>query len=385
METKKTARFAMTREQALKTQPISVEFCRDQNRRGIQVRATSLKPAFLDRFLQWSKSLALLLCLLLSASSAVATAADRAGYAGLEFFGSSQISRVELDKTLRLKPGATVENGEKALMRLLVDLEKRHLKTNSELIPAGEGNYFIVVDVVDAGLSDKLPTRRLANPHHIALKNEKPFQLLAELRARLTKLQEEGRPASEDYKEGLRYFSDVPATRIAERIIQEMDGQERGVYTLLGTDPNGQRRADAIDLLNWTYDYENNCRALILALDDSDALVRAAAAKYFWSHINLLPENFPYDALCEALSRQLSRPSYHDRVRAMAALTALAKHDSDSISSIKTFDEERLKEIAGNSIIPNVQKMASTLLAGTANPPPIKRVKRRPVDVGTGF
>ena len=313
-------------------------------------------------------------------------AADKAGYAGLEYFPSSQLSRIELDKFLRLKVGASGESGVKALLRLQEDLARKNVKTNSEIVPGEDGNFYICVDVIETGLSNVLPTRKLENPHHIVLKNEKPYQLLEELRARLSKLQDEGRAASEDYQNGIRFYSDVPATRIAERIVQEMQGQERGIYKILAVDPNGERRADGIELLNWTPPVQQNCHMLIYALDDSDIKVRAAAAKYLWSHLNAVDENFPYDELVEALSRQLSRPSYHDRVRAMAAMIALCKHDSDSITAIKTFSEGRLKEIAANTIIPNVKKQTEQLLAACANPPAIKRIRRPSAEeLGPGF
>lgn len=302
-----------------------------------------------------------------------AVAADRPGFAGIEFFGSSQTSRVELDRILRLKPGASFESGQKAFARLQEELAKKNVKANTELVPGDGGNYYITIDVVDSGLNSALPNRRLENAHHINLKNEKPFGLLVELRSRLAKVQDEGRPASETYQQGIRYFSDIPATRIAERLVQEMEGQEKGIYNILSTDPNGERRSDAVELLNWTGSTVANCYQLIPALDDSDVRVRSAAAKYLWSHIADLPNDFPYPDLAEALSRQLSRPSYHDRVRSMAALIQLAKRDSDSITAIKTYDEAKLKEIANGSVIPSVQQLAEQLVKGVANPPALEK------------
>lgn len=315
-----------------------------------------------------------------------AIAAEKPGYAGLEFFGSSQLSRIELDKILRLKPGATYEQGEKAYTRLNEDLDKRNIKSSIEIVPHEGGNYFISVDVIDSGQSGALPTRKLQNAHHINLNNEKPFELLNELRIRLEKVQAEGRPASEEYQQGVRFYSDIPATRISEKLIQEMEGQERGIYKILSTDPNGERRADAVELLNWTAPYADNCLQLIAALDDSDARVRTQAAKYIWSHAAGLPDDFPFTELVEALSRQITRPSYHDRIRSMAALLAVAKRDSDSISTIKSFDESKLKEISQSSVIPAVQKMAQVLLSACANPPPIQRKSRNVPAAGTtGF
>lgn len=308
------------------------------------------------------------------------------GYEGLEFLGSSLISRLELEKILHLRPGATLEAGEKALAKLKLDLEQRHVKANAEIVPDGD-SFFVAVDVIETGFNNTFSNRHLDNPRHISIPNEKVFSLLEELKARLQKLADEGRPSSESYQNGIKCFSDVASMRTSELIAQELAEQRPYLLRILATDPNGERRAQTAELLNWTPELASNCAVLIPALDDSDMRVRMAAAKYIWARVSLLPDDFPYDELIEALSRQLSRPSHHDRIRAMAALLAIAKRDSDSISAIKTFDEAKLKEIGDNSVVPSVQNFAKQLLQITANPPPIRRVKRGPSheDPGTGF
>lgn len=312
-------------------------------------------------------------------------AADRGGgYAGVEFLGSSLISRPEIDRALRLRPGASYENTIKAVDRLKLELDKKLVKANVDIIPAG-AEFFVSVDVIDTGLA-ALPNRHLEDPHHIGLPNEKPFVVLEELRTRLQKLDAEGRTASESYQNGFKIYSDFACTRIGERLSHELEGQSPYLFRILASDPNNERRAAVVEMLNWAVDPVKNCQALIPALDDSDAGVRMGAAKYIWARVGLLPDNFPFDALLEGLSRQLSRPSHHDRIRAMAALAALAKRDSDNITAIKTFDEARLKEIAGCSVIPSVQELARQLLAVCANPPALKKIRKQsPSDPGSGF
>ncbi|MBX9690501.1 MAG: hypothetical protein K2X27_27545 [Candidatus Obscuribacterales bacterium] len=316
--------------------------------------------------------------------NAASSAEKTGGYAGLEFLGSSLISRTELEKSLHLHNGASYLSGEKALEKLSLDLSKRPIKANLELIPE-HNDYYVAVDVVETGLNNTISNRKLENPHHINLPNEKPFSLLAELKARLQKLAEEGRPSEENYSDGIRVFSDVACMRSAELLMQELQDQKAYLFKILATDPNGERRADAAEMLNWTADPAKNCFYLLPALDDSDARVRMNAAKYIWARIKLLPDDFPFDTLLEGLSRQLSRPSHHDRIRAMAALLALAKRDSDSITGIKTFDEAKLKDIANNSIIPSVQDLARKLLAASANPPPIQRKQAPDSGSDAGF
>lgn len=328
--------------------------------------------------LSWSKPLnqQLLIALLLGVVSlfcAGSVAKEKeAGFAGLEFFGSSQTSRPEIDKVLHLKPGATVETTEKAVERLQLDFDKRNVKGTVELVP-DSGEYFIVVDVAETGYSNKTVNRRLIDSHHIYMQNEKPMDLLLQLKARMQKLVDEGRATSERYQDGIRLFGDAPCLNLAESLMKSLQGQRPYIFKILASDPNGERRAMAADLLNWCEDPVGNCAELIPALDDSDVRVRMAASKYIWARIDMLPSEFPYQDLVDGLSRQLARPSHHDRVRALASLIALAKHDGDSVILIKAADEAKLKEIVSTSVIPSVQNSARQLLSFCTNPPAPKR------------
>lgn len=334
--------------------------------------ACSHLTAFLAGMLLFSPNLAL-------------AARDGSGYIGLEFLGSTLISRVELEKMLALKPGATLESAQKAVEKLKAKLDLKHIKTNIDIVPGDQNNFFIAIDVVESGLSNTLPTRKLEDPHHVFLNNEKPFDLLAQLRARQDKLIEEGRPTDETYSEGTKIFKDPPSQRIAEQEAKELQGQQRSLLTIISTDPNPNRRASAIELLNFVPDWLRSCVALIPAIDDSDAQVRAAATKFIWARLPELPDDYPFQDLLEALSRQLMRPSHGDRTRALACLISLCKRDTDAISAVKEFDAQRLQQITDTSILPEVQAMAGQLMKVSSNPPPVKRKPGQPADLGSGF
>lgn len=317
---------------------------------------------------------AVLLVVSISVPSAPAFSKEReGGYGGLEFFGSSQTSRPEIDKVLHLKPGATYETIVKAVDRLNLAFEKKSVKANVEVVP-DSGYYYVTVDVADTGFQSKVVNRRLIDSHHVYMKNEKPMELLTQLKTRLQKLVDEGRQTTERYQDGIRLYDDAPCLGFAESMMNALRGQTGSIMKILESDPNGERRAMAAELLNWCPDPIMNCKDLIPALDDSDMRVRMAASKYIWARVNLLPaENvFPFYELVEGLSRQLTRPSHHDRVRAIAALTAVAKRDSDSLTAIKEMDEAKLNEIASNTVIPSVKANAQALASACANPPPIK-------------
>lgn len=331
--------------------------------------------------------------LTLTASVAAAVSADsKDGFCGIEFLGSSQLTRAEIQKFLGLKQGASPEAVLKAVSRLESALEAKRVKTNIEIVSGSEGRLYVAVDVVNPGSSEAIQTRKLSFPRHVRLLNEKPFTLLADLKTRQIKLNVlEDRPIAERYENGMKYFSDEPCNRLAEREIKELDGQESGLYQIIESDPDASRRSNAIELLNWTPDYLQNCTVLLPALADSDVHVRTQAVKYIWARITLLPDDYPYDQLSEMLCHELRLPSHTDRSKALALLLALCRHHPASIWEIKESREAGIKEIAETSIIPNIQKMASELatLCQNAPAPPVKPVypapNSAPKDSSAGF
>lgn len=304
-------------------------------------------------------------------------AAREGGFGGLEYLGSSQISRAELEKLVRLKPGASYESCVRCVEKLQLYFDNKAVKASVELVPDG-GNYYVAVDIAETGFKKSTFNRQLIDTKHVYMRNEKPFALLQDLKTRLQKLVDEGRPTSEKYQDGIRLYEDVACLNITENLMKELKGQTPYIFKILESDPNGERRAQATEMLNWCPDPIGNCVAVIPALDDSDMRVRMAAAKYIWARTNMLPDIFPFDDLLEGLSHQLARPTHHDRVRALAALIALAKRDPDSLQGIKDFDSEKLREIAETSVIPSVQNSARQLLAACQNPPPPKRAPKHP-------
>lgn len=286
---------------------------------------------------------------------------------------------------LALKPSASLESADKALLRFRQKMEERHIPINMELVPGDEGEFYIAVDVVEFGLSNTLATRKLKYPRHIPIPNERPFSLLQELHDRQSKLIDTDRSTDDFYEEGMLFFKDPASNRMAEQEIKELAGQQGHVLAVVASDPNPKRRADAIELLNWTPDFRRNCLELIGAIDDADSGVRGAATKYIWARLGILPDDFPFQSLVEALTRQIRRPSHTDRQKAMACMVALARRDPDSIRGIKVFAEDKLKEIEANTVVPGVREMARQLLVACANPPPPKPQPKAPADIGTGF
>lgn len=316
---------------------------------------------------------AFLFCFLLFATNQLPShAAEGVGFAGLEFLGSSFISRPELQKALQLRSSAGLEAGEKALQRLSESLSRKGLKFNLDLVLEG-GSYFITVDIIDGAATSTIVNRRLIEPRHIAVPNEKPFVLLAELKARMKKLDGEGRPVSASLRNGTISYSDAPCMRLSENIAEELSGEELYLFRILASDPNGERRASAAELLAFSPHLQGNCVALLPALDDSDIRVRTAAAKYIAARIDSLPDKFPFDLLLQGLSRQLARPSHKDRLGSMSALLSLAGRCPQSILEIKSLDEERLKEIDSASIVPSIRSLATALLSLCSRPPEAKK------------
>ncbi|MBY0357093.1 MAG: hypothetical protein K2W82_03755 [Candidatus Obscuribacterales bacterium] len=303
-----------------------------------------------------AKALFCLILLLLSTTSVFA-ASNQARFAGLEFYSSSQLTRGELEKMSGIKPGASLETTQKAADKLSQKLEKQHLKANLQIIPSGK-DFYLAVDLIDLQAA---PTRKLSFPRPIRLANNKPMLLLAELQQRKEKLFVTGRSISPEYKNGLLFFNDEPANRIAEKEIEALAGQEAFLYQMINSDPNALHRIQAIELLSWTANYQENCRQLIDVLSDSDADVRAEAGKYINARIGLLSDDFDFSGLADAYCQQLNRPAHSDRAQALIGLAAIYKRKPLLIVEIQKIAGTKLKEIADQSIVPGVRNLAQTL------------------------
>ena len=114
------------------------------------------------------------------------------------------------------------------------------------------------------------------------------------------------------------------------------------------------------------------------ALDDADPEVRAEVARWMFSRLDTLPDNFPFDELAEAFSRELTRPSHQDRSKALYCLLAICGQHADLIPAIQEFNEERVKKLADTSVIPTIKDPAAKLLAVFSHAPEIRRQMAAP-------
>jgi hypothetical protein len=282
------------------------------------------------------------------------------GYAGLEFYGSSQISRVELEKLLGIKPGASAEAVNKAASRLQEKLEQRRVKAHVD-VAAENGRWYITVDVMDTGVSS-VPIRKLQNPHKVYLSNEMAFTLFDQLLARREQLAAEGRPVTESFNDGSKSFTDEPCNQIAQKLARMVPYMHNEFLAVLASDPDPARRSRAIEVLNWDADPVSDCAELIASLDDGAEQVRVSAARFILPRIQMLPDNFPIPALVEIFSHQLQRPSHIDRVLALRCLAEIARSRPFAIGAIKAVDEAKLKELDSNSILASIKQPAQQLL-----------------------
>ncbi|MBI4532457.1 MAG: hypothetical protein HY711_00810, partial [Candidatus Melainabacteria bacterium] len=184
-------------------------------------------------------------------SQAIATT-GKAGisFAGLEYYGSSQLTRMELEKLLGLKLGAPFLVVAKAVERLHQQLELRHIDASIQMISASAGRVFVVVDVSDSSTAVAQPTRRLKFPRHVDVTSERPFLLLDKLDTRLARLTEEGRTWSETLKEGLKYYTDEAANLIVGELVKQVPDMRAELLTVISSDPDPNRRKAAAELLN---------------------------------------------------------------------------------------------------------------------------------------
>jgi hypothetical protein len=307
---------------------------------------------------------------------AVRAADDGPTYSGVEFFGSSQISHLELEKELGIKPGARLEAVFKAATRLQKKLEERRLPSTVEVVTE-LGKSYVAVDIADP--SSGVPLRKLDAPHRVYLSNELPFNILDQMSARMQKLADEGRPATVKYENGIKFFSDEPLNQFAEKLLKAVPPMRSQFFQMIANDPDSGRRRHAVEVLNWDTRPVQDVLDLAPALDDATPGVRLAADSFIRGRLDILPDNFPIQVLVEAFSRELSRPSHSDRVAALKSLLTIARVHPFALGSIKAADEERLKLLQSQSVLSSIKEPAAQLLDACAHLPerPTPRKQRQ--------
>lgn len=301
------------------------------------------------------------------------------GYLGLEYFGSSQLSKLEMEKQLGLHPGASYQSGLKAIEHLQEKLAHQRIKANVDIANEGE-SYFVTVDVMDTGLPS-VPVRNLRFPHHIALDSDVPFTILNDIMIRRESLATQGRPVTESFADGIKHFSDEPCEQYGAKLLRQVPAMRNQLLNVISSDPDPTRRSKAIEVLNWDSDPVQACVDLIPAIDDASEQVRASAARFLYPRIKMLPEDFPWPDLVEAFSHQLARPSHIDRLLALRCLVVLAKTNGTALHAIKVFDEDRLQEIEHTSVVPAVKQPAQQLLALTAKVQKESKARSEPAEL----
>lgn len=289
----------------------------------------------------------------ISLSLQTAWAAPDGSYAGLEFYGSSQMSRPEMEKILGLHNGSSYRSVQSAVERLKRQLEARRLEANAQIV-GGDGNeIYLSVDIY--GTDEDVPTRILQDPHQVNFRSEEPVQILAKLHQRLDLLQSQGRPAHEEMRDGVKYYSDEVCNQFVKDLIRHCEPMREELLYLIDHDPNAVRRATAVELLSWSGEIPDTAARLLPAVDDVDVTVRTLVTRYLFKSLPFLPDEFPYQDMVEVYSRDLTRPSHDDRSKALYMLLALAKKRPELIRQVQSLDTKRIKMLQERSLVPSIK------------------------------
>ncbi len=332
---------------------------------------TSASQRLISKSIQFRNVFSVLLFLILLSTTNAQVGATKEGYTygGLEFFGSSQMTRDEVEKSLHLRPGASEKSVEASVESFKKKVEKLRLQVNVQIVVDPPDKLFVVVDFEDKP-GYGVPTRMLKQPHHVITQSEKPELLLQKLRARIDRLNEEGRDWKDSYPGGVRMFSDEPANQIVTELRKYCPTMRDEFLEITISDPDHQRRCDAIELLNWSGSYVDTCIQLIGSIDDSHLDVRAAADDFIFARLDKLPDNYPYSELAMSLVRQLKRTSHADRNKSIHFIRALISKYPSMVTGFKRSCEKDVERYASESQISTLRKTAGDLLLVLRAAPP---------------
>ncbi len=296
---------------------------------------------------------------MMQASRARSTA-QAGGYAGIEFLGSPQISRSELEKDLSLKPGASYEAILRAVDRLKTRLQKRNIDAVVDVVKDGD-NCYVTVDVIEPGATG-IPVRKLQSPHTVYLTSDLPFTLLQQMFVRIEELSMQGRPVGESVVDGVKQFADEPCNQIAKKMLQVVPLMRAELLQVVQNDPDPKRRSRAIECLNWDTQPVQDCLFLIPIIDDGAQEVRMSTARYVFPRLKMLPDNFPIEGLVEGFSHQLSRPSHMDRSLALRCLAEVVRTHPYSGRAVQQAVGDRVQQLLSTSQLSSIKGPAQQLL-----------------------
>ncbi|MBC7998014.1 MAG: hypothetical protein IAF58_08735 [Leptolyngbya sp.] len=298
------------------------------------------------------------ICLTLNLASNAASVREET-FAALEFYGSSQISKLELEKVLALRPGASFRSVSSAIDRLNRVLKTRRLESNVQMVRGENNEIYLAVDIV--GEDNDTPVRHLESPHQVEFRSEMPVELLGKLHTRLDLLDSEGRPPSDEVRDGLKFYSDEPCNQIVKDLMRFGPDMREELLTLIDHDPSAVRRSNAVELLNWAGDVPDTLLRLLPAVDDIDVGVRTLATRYIFSRLSMLPDNFPFEEIADVYSRDLTRPSHQDRSKSLIVLLALARQRPNLLRQIREQNAKRISYLKERSQIPTIKLACAQL------------------------
>jgi hypothetical protein len=274
-------------------------------------------------------------------------------YTGLEFFGSPQISRAEVERLLGLHNGATYNSVVNATERLKRQLKLRRIEANIQAVTGDGSDIYLSVDIL--GDDQEFPSRILEDPHQVNFRSEEPVQILEKLHQRLEFLEAQGRPANEEMRNGVKYYSDEPCNQFVRELLRLCQPTRDELLYLIDHDPNSVRRTCAVELLNWAGEVPDTAARLLPAVDDVDVNVRTMVTRYLVKSLPLLPEDFPYEDIVEVYSRDLSRPSHDDRSKSLYMLLALINKRPELVRQVKSLDDKRIEHLRDRSLVPSIK------------------------------
>jgi len=294
-----------------------------------------------------------LIFLLLFSSTTAFAYSENGSYAGLEFFGSAQMSREEVEKFLGLRNGVSYKSVAAGVERLKRALKARSLEANIQIVTGDGSDLYVSVDIL--GDETEMPSRILQDPHQVNFRSQEPVQLLEKLHARLDFLEAQGRPASEEMRDGVKYYSDEPCNQIVKELIRHCEPMREELIYLIHHDPNAVRRADAAELLSWAGEIPDTAMKLLPAVDDVDLNVRTIVTRYLFKSLPLLPDDFPYADMVDVYSRDLARPSHDDRSKSLYMLLALLKKRPELVRQVRSLDDKRIQQLRNRSVVPSIK------------------------------
>lgn len=308
-----------------------------------------------------------LVLLLIAALPAAAHAQRQMNWGDTEIIGLKRITREQVVSLLPIRPGEVVTQKEKEMMKWCERLKKLPIAAVSCNGAVDGSQLHYIVEVLEDANAD-LGLQPSTAPRASGRVPPDARQMLAHREYRVQEIIADGYTPGERITPSGILVADDSELRMYDAQLRDFAAGMQDQLIAMALDANHPERRDAIAMLSWAGNPEATIAALHGRLLDPNTEVRNLTGRFVLTFIERVRDPAVAEGLAVSLSRAMALPSHADRTKAINALGQLYARHPELRATLQNVAREPLRQIARDSVLPNVGGEARALLAAIGEP-----------------